>query len=56
MTNPDFAKLAGEFEFESTVGNSIIAREPVGVVGASCSSSCSNSAICWGFIFSAERP
>ena len=29
-----YAKMAGEFEFESTVGNSIIAREPVGVVGA----------------------
>ena len=29
-----YAKLAAEFEFESTVGNSIIAREPVGVVGA----------------------
>ncbi|HEX4325906.1 MAG TPA: aldehyde dehydrogenase family protein [Burkholderiales bacterium] len=29
-----YAKLAAEFEFESTVGNSIIMREPVGVVGA----------------------
>jgi len=29
-----YAKLAAEFEFESAVGNSIIAREPVGVVGA----------------------
>ena len=29
-----YAKLAGEFEFESTVGNSLVVREPVGVVGA----------------------
>jgi betaine-aldehyde dehydrogenase len=29
-----YAKLAAEFEFESQVGNSIIAREPVGVVAA----------------------
>jgi acyl-CoA reductase-like NAD-dependent aldehyde dehydrogenase len=29
-----YAKLAAEFEFESTVGNSLIVREPVGVVGA----------------------
>ena len=29
-----YAKLAAEFEFESIVGNSIILREPVGVVGA----------------------
>ncbi|MDB5804456.1 MAG: Aldehyde Dehydrogenase [Betaproteobacteria bacterium] len=29
-----YAKLAAEFEFESTVGNSVIVREPVGVVGA----------------------
>ena len=28
-----YAKLAAEFEFEKTVGNSIIVREPVGVVG-----------------------
>lgn len=29
-----YAKLAAEFEFEMTVGNSLIVREPVGVVGA----------------------
>jgi betaine-aldehyde dehydrogenase len=29
-----YAKMAAEFEFENTVGNSIIVREPVGVVGA----------------------
>jgi len=29
-----YAKLAAEFEFESTVGNSLIVREPVGVVAA----------------------
>ena len=29
-----YAKMAAEFAFETTVGNSIIAREPVGVVGA----------------------
>lgn len=29
-----YAKLASEFEFEKTVGNSLIVREPVGVVGA----------------------
>jgi betaine-aldehyde dehydrogenase len=29
-----YARLAAEFEFESTVGNSLIVREPVGVVGA----------------------
>ena len=28
-----YARLAQEFEFESTVGNSVIVREPVGVVG-----------------------
>ena len=28
-----YAKLAAEFEFEKVVGNSIIVREPVGVVG-----------------------
>ncbi|MFN0160217.1 MAG: aldehyde dehydrogenase family protein [Burkholderiales bacterium] len=29
-----YAKLAGEFEFEKMVGNSLIVREPVGVVAA----------------------
>ncbi|MBL8384360.1 MAG: aldehyde dehydrogenase family protein [Burkholderiales bacterium] len=29
-----YAALAGSFEFEKTVGNSLIVREPVGVVGA----------------------
>jgi betaine-aldehyde dehydrogenase len=29
-----YAKMAAEFEFEKTVGNSLIVREPVGVVGA----------------------
>jgi betaine-aldehyde dehydrogenase len=29
-----YAKLAAEFQFEAAVGNSIIAREPVGVVAA----------------------
>ena len=29
-----YAKLAAEFEFESNVGNSLIVREPVGVVAA----------------------
>ena len=29
-----YARMAGEFEFEKTVGNSLIVREPVGVVGA----------------------
>ena len=29
-----YAKLAGEFEFEKTVGNSLVVREPIGVVGA----------------------
>ncbi len=29
-----YAKLAAEFEFESAVGNSLIVREPVGVVAA----------------------
>ncbi len=29
-----YAKLAAEFEFEKTVGNSLIVREPVGVVAA----------------------
>ena len=33
-TFSSYAKLAGEFEYEKTVGNSIIAREPVGVVAA----------------------
>lgn len=29
-----YAKLASEFEFEKTVGNSLVVREPIGVVGA----------------------
>ena len=29
-----YAKLAAEFEFEKTVGNSLVVREPIGVVGA----------------------
>lgn len=29
-----YAKLAGEFEFETRVGNSLVVREPVGVVAA----------------------
>ena len=29
-----YAKLANEFEFEKTVGNSLVVREPIGVVGA----------------------
>src|SRR5690349_403129 len=29
-----YAKLAGEFEFEEQVGNSLVVREPVGVVAA----------------------
>ena len=29
-----YAKMAGEFEFEKTVGNSLVVREPIGVVGA----------------------
>jgi acyl-CoA reductase-like NAD-dependent aldehyde dehydrogenase len=30
----NYAKLAGEFPFEETVGNSLVVRDPVGVVGA----------------------
>lgn len=30
----NFAKLLGKFEFEEQVGNSLVVREPVGVVGA----------------------
>jgi acyl-CoA reductase-like NAD-dependent aldehyde dehydrogenase len=30
----NYAKLAGGFEFEKKVGNSVVVREPVGVVGA----------------------
>ena len=30
----NYAKLAGEFAFETRVGNSVVCREPVGVVGA----------------------
>jgi betaine-aldehyde dehydrogenase len=33
-TFSSYAKMADEFEFENTVGNSIIVREAVGVVGA----------------------
>lgn len=33
-TFSSYAKMAAEFEFENTVGNSIIVREAVGVVGA----------------------
>ena len=29
-----YAKMAAEFEFEKTVGNSLVVREPIGVVGA----------------------
>src|SRR5690606_11769485 len=29
-----YAKMAGNFEFEQRVGNSLVVREPVGVVGA----------------------
>ena len=29
-----YARMAGEFEFEKTVGNSLVVREPIGVVGA----------------------
>ncbi len=34
MTFGGYAKLAGEFAFEERVGNSLVVREPVGVVGA----------------------
>lgn len=30
----NYAKMAGEFAFESQVGNSLVVRDPVGVVGA----------------------
>ena len=33
-TFSNYAKMAAEFHFETTVGNSIIVRDPVGVVGA----------------------
>jgi len=34
MTFGNYAKIAGEFAFEETVGNSLVVRDPVGVVGA----------------------
>ena len=34
MTFGNYAKIAGEFQFEEKVGNSVVLREPVGVVGA----------------------
>ena len=34
MTFANYAKLAGEFKFEEQVGNSIVVRDAVGVVGA----------------------
>lgn len=34
MTFANYAKIAGEFQFEEKVGNSLVVREPVGVVGA----------------------
>jgi len=34
MTFANYAKLAGEFPFEEAVGNSLVVRDPVGVVGA----------------------
>ena len=34
MTFGNYAKMAGEFAFESQVGNSLVVRDPVGVVGA----------------------
>ncbi|TMQ13687.1 MAG: aldehyde dehydrogenase family protein [Deltaproteobacteria bacterium] len=34
MTFSNYAKLAGEFPFEEKVGNSLVVRDPVGVVGA----------------------
>jgi betaine-aldehyde dehydrogenase len=33
-TFANYAKIAGEFAFESKVGNSLVVRDPVGVVGA----------------------
>ncbi len=33
-TFSNYAKMAGEFAFESQVGNSLVVRDPVGVVGA----------------------
>ncbi len=33
MVMGSYAKLVGEFEYEEKVGNSIVVREPVGVVG-----------------------
>jgi acyl-CoA reductase-like NAD-dependent aldehyde dehydrogenase len=34
MTFANYAKIAGEFAFEEKVGNSLVVRDPVGVVGA----------------------
>ena len=34
LTFAHYAKLAGEFQFEETVGHSLVVREPVGVVAA----------------------
>jgi betaine-aldehyde dehydrogenase len=34
MTFGNYAKIAGEFAFEEKVGNSLVVRDPVGVVGA----------------------
>jgi acyl-CoA reductase-like NAD-dependent aldehyde dehydrogenase len=34
MTFANYAKIAGEFAFEEKVGNSVVLRDPVGVVGA----------------------
>src|ERR1043165_1372932 len=34
MTFANYAKIAGEFQFEERVGNSLVVRDPVGVVGA----------------------
>jgi aldehyde dehydrogenase (NAD+) len=33
-TFANYARIAGEFQFEETVGNSLVVRDPVGVVGA----------------------
>jgi acyl-CoA reductase-like NAD-dependent aldehyde dehydrogenase len=34
MTFANYARIAGEFKFEDRVGNSLVVRDPVGVVGA----------------------
>src|SRR5678815_5047449 len=34
LTFGNYAKIAGEFAFEEKVGNSLVVRDPVGVVGA----------------------